>query len=112
MNCTAILLLLFGGIWTFFKAASFTYFRRAENLSRLFDALEVGVHAAWEQVIKPYLNANGGNAHLPADIREHAESVAISVATETDNIVTRFPLPVIRTGIKQAVEEAKRLGGV
>lgn len=98
-------------IWTFFKASTWTYWRRSAKLERLFEALEIGVAAAWEQVVKPYLEKNGKDAPLPASIRLQAERVAVAEAAKVDGIVSKFAAPIIRATLKMAVEEAKRRGG-
>lgn len=98
-------------LWTFFKATTWSYWRRSAKLERLFEALEIGVAAAWEQVVKPYLEEHGKNAPLPDSIRQHAERVAVAEAAKVDGIVSKFAAPIIRATLKMAVEEAKRRGG-
>lgn len=98
-------------IWTFFKASTWVYWRRSAKLERLFEALEIGVSLAWEQVVKPYLEKNGKDAPLPPNIRLQAERVAVDEASKVDAIVRRFAGPIIRATLKMAVEEAKRRGG-
>lgn len=98
-------------IWTFFKASTWFYWRRSAKLERLFEALEIGVSAAWETVVKPWLEKNGKNTPLPDHVRREAESVAVAAAAKTDGIVAKFAAPIVRATLKMAVEEAKRRGG-
>lgn len=99
------------GLWTFFKSASFLYFKRSDKLERLFEALEIGVSTAWEKVVKPWYEKNGKDAKLPQAVQKQAERVAIDAALQTDKIVAKFPENVITATLKMAVEEAKRRGG-
>lgn len=111
MDHIEIAVVVFGSLWTFFRASSWLFLKRNDHLERLFQALEVGVFAAWEQVVKPYLEKNGDGAALPPDIRRAAETVAVTEAAKTDRIVRKFPPKVIRATLKAAIEEAKRRGG-
>lgn len=99
------------GLWTFFKSASFLYFRRTEKLERLYEALEIGVSAAWTRVVKPWYEKNGKDSPLPTSIREQAERVAVDEAEKADKIVRKFPREILKATLKMAVEEAKRRGG-
>ena len=85
--------------------------KRIAKLDRLFQALEVGVSEAWRLVVKPWMEQNPTAEKLPESIRNHAEEVAIKVATNNDSIVKKFDCPTIRAKLKAAVEEAKRRGG-
>jgi hypothetical protein len=103
--------LVIAGIWTFFRASVWCYWRQSARLERLFEALEIGVVTAWVKVVKPYMEKNGDGAPLPADIRERAETLAVAEAIKTDPIVRKFSDDVVRATLKMAVEEAKRRGG-
>lgn len=111
MGKMEIIAMLFGSLWTFFRASSWLWLKKSNDMDRLFDALEVGVSKAWTTVVKPYLEKNDKDAPLPASIREEAERVALTTATATDKVVKKFPRDVILATLKAAVEDAKRRGG-
>ena len=105
------LAVIIGALWVFFKSTSFLFLRRSDHLERLYEALEVGVHVAWVNVIKPWLAKNDGKGPIPPEVRRQAELVAVDVAKNSDKIVARYPQEVISATLKMAVEEAKRRGG-
>lgn len=111
MDKMQILAIIFGSLWTFFRASSWIWFKKSADLDRLYDALEVGVSRAWESIVKPYLAKNDPTAPLPESVRAAAERAAITTAVATDKIVNKFPIEVVRATLKAAVEDAKRRGG-
>jgi predicted membrane metal-binding protein len=111
MRLTESIFILLAATWTFFRATSWMYWKKSAQLERLFEALEIGVVQAWEQVVKPWLEKNGKDQPLPEYVRTQAERVAVAAALKTDKILTKFSSDIIRATLKMAVEEAKRRGG-
>lgn len=98
-------------MWAFFKTTTWYEMRRNSNITRIYEALEIGVQIAWEKVVKPWLEKNGKDQALPAHVRLEAEHAAIEAAAKADQIIKRAPSETIRATLKMAVEEAKRRGG-
>jgi hypothetical protein len=106
-----LLALIVSGLWAFFKFSTWRYMKQTAALEKLYEAIEVGVAEAWTRVVKPYLEKNGKDAKLPQEIRDQAESVAVTEAEKINPGVKKFSREMIITTIKKAVEERKRLGG-
>jgi hypothetical protein len=98
-------------IWTFFKTTTWYEMRRQSKITRVYEALEVGVQIAWRRVVKPWLEKNEPCEKLPQHIREQAERAAIDAAKDADPIILKTPCDVLHATLKLAVEEAKRRGG-
>jgi hypothetical protein len=58
------LAVIIGALWVFFKSTSFLFLRRSDHLERLYEALEVGVHVAWVNVIKPCRGYGGSSGEV------------------------------------------------
>ena len=97
--------------WAFFKTTTWYEMRRNSNITRVYEALEIGVQIAWERVVKPYLEKNGKDQALPAHVRQEAEHVAIEAAAKADKVIRATAPETLRATLKMAVEEAKRRGG-
>jgi hypothetical protein len=106
-----LILTILGSLWALFKSSTWYANRREQRITRVFEALEVGVVIAWERIVKPYLEKNGGGGKLPPEIRREAEHVAIAAAKSADKIIGTVPRDILRATLKMAVEEAKRRGG-
>lgn len=112
MDFVDIILTCFAVVYTVSKAFSLAYLRREDSLNRLTEALEVGVHAAWTSVIKPWLNLAGNLKPLPQHIRERAEAVALHKASDHYPAIHAYSKDFLSVRLKDAVEAAKRKGGV
>ena len=98
-------------MWAFFKTTTWYEMKRNSNISRTFEALEIGAQIAWEKVVKPWLEKNGKDVALPPHVRLEAERVAIEAAAKADPVIRKGDKETIRATLKMAVEEAKRRGG-
>jgi len=94
------------------KSYAVFHLRRESNTTRVMDALTVGVFAAWEQVVKPWLIEHDNEKPLPDAVRADAEDLAISEAALADPIISKTPRRILRPALKRALEESKRIGGV
>ena len=102
---------IIASLWTLFKLSSWWELRRQSKITRIYEALEVGVQIAWKQVVKPWLEKNAPLTTLPPHIREEAEQTAIEGAARADRIINSVPCETLHATLKLAVEEAKRRGG-
>lgn len=112
MTYYEVLFTVLTAIYTVSKAYTLFLLRKESNLDRLLEALEVGVHAAWEQVLKPWLSLKGNEKPYPADVRARAESFAINSAKKVDPIVNAYSPAFLHTKLKFTVEKQKSLNGV
>jgi len=98
-------------MWAFFKTTTWYEMRRNSNITRIYEALEIGAQIAWEKVVKPWLEKNGKDVALPPHVRREAEHVAIEAAAKADPVIRKAASDTLRATLKMAVEEAKRRGG-
>ena len=112
MNLTEVLLSILTIAYTVTKAYTLLLLRRESNRDRLLEALEVGVHAAWEQVLKPWLSLKGNEKPYPPHLRLRAEEVALRTAERLDPIVKTYPPAFLRTKLKMTVEQQKNHKGI
>ena len=112
MTYYEVLFTVLTAIYTVSKAYTLFLLRRESNLDRLLEALEVGVHAAWEQVLKPWLSLKGNEKPYPPHLRLRAEEVALRTAERLDPIVKTYPPALLRTKLKMTVEQQKNNNGI
>lgn len=112
MNIYEILLSVLAIAYTVTKAYTLILLRRESSLDRLLQALEVGVLAAWEQVLKPWLSLPGNEKPYPPHLRLRAEEVALRTAERLDPIVKTYPPAFLHTKLKMTVEQQKNHNGI